>query len=92
MSDRSAIKWTNASWNPVAGCTKLSVGCDHCCADTRAPPHIWLGVSIEDATTPSLVFKRWGGWSSKSSGDLLDGQQWLAYPPFGYAKFSTASH
>ncbi len=30
MSDHSAIEWTNASWNPVTGCSKLSAGCDHC--------------------------------------------------------------
>ena len=33
MSDHSAIEWTNASWNPVTGCTKLSAGCDHCYAE-----------------------------------------------------------
>ena len=33
MSDHSAIEWTNASWNPVTGCSKLSAGCDHCYAE-----------------------------------------------------------
>ena len=33
MSDNSAIEWTNASWNPVTGCTKLSAGCNHCYAE-----------------------------------------------------------
>ena len=33
MSDNSAIEWTNASWNPVTGCTRLSAGCDHCYAE-----------------------------------------------------------
>jgi protein gp37 len=32
MSDRSAIQWTDATWNPVTGCTELSPGCDHCYA------------------------------------------------------------
>ena len=36
MSDHSAIEWTNASWNPVTGCTKLSAGCDHCYAERFA--------------------------------------------------------
>lgn len=30
MSDGTAIQWTDASWNPVTGCTKVSPGCAHC--------------------------------------------------------------
>ena len=33
MSRKSAIEWTNATWNPVTGCTKVSAGCDHCYAE-----------------------------------------------------------
>ncbi len=36
MSDKSAIEWTDASWNPVTGCTQVSPGCDHCYALTFA--------------------------------------------------------
>ncbi len=36
MSDRSAIEWTDATWNPVRGCTKISPGCVHCYAETFA--------------------------------------------------------
>jgi protein gp37 len=36
MSDRSTIQWTDATWNPVTGCTELSPGCDHCYARTFA--------------------------------------------------------
>ena len=36
MSDRSAIEWTDATWNPVRGCTKVSSGCQHCYAETFA--------------------------------------------------------
>ncbi len=36
MSDKSAIEWTDATWNPVTGCTQLSPGCDHCYALTFA--------------------------------------------------------
>ena len=32
MSDRSAIEWTEATWNPVTGCTEVSPGCAHCYA------------------------------------------------------------
>jgi protein gp37 len=36
MSDRSAIEWTDSTWNPVRGCTKVSPGCKHCYAETFA--------------------------------------------------------
>jgi protein gp37 len=32
MAENSAIEWTDATWNPVTGCTKISAGCDHCYA------------------------------------------------------------
>ena len=32
MADESGIEWTDATWNPVTGCTQLSPGCDHCYA------------------------------------------------------------
>ena len=33
MSDRSKIEWTEATWNAITGCTKVSPGCDHCYAE-----------------------------------------------------------
>jgi protein gp37 len=36
MSLNSAIEWTDATWNPVRGCTKISPGCKHCYAETFA--------------------------------------------------------
>jgi protein gp37 len=36
MADRSAIEWTEATWNPVTGCDKVSPGCAHCYAQTFA--------------------------------------------------------
>lgn len=36
MADNSAIEWTEATWNPLTGCTKVSPGCDHCYAETFA--------------------------------------------------------
>lgn len=36
MSDNSKIEWTDATWNPVTGCTKVSEGCHHCYALTFA--------------------------------------------------------
>ena len=36
MADKSSIEWTEATWNPVTGCTKVSPGCAHCYAETFA--------------------------------------------------------
>lgn len=36
MSQKSAIEWTEATWNPVRGCVKVSPGCAHCYAETFA--------------------------------------------------------
>ena len=36
MSSQSTIEWTDATWNPVRGCTKISPGCKHCYAEVFA--------------------------------------------------------
>src|SRR5690242_21444244 len=36
MGDGSAIEWTDATWNPVTGCTKISPGCKNCYAQWMA--------------------------------------------------------
>lgn len=42
MSDNSTIEWTDATWNPVRGCVKISPGCKHCYAETFAER--WRGI------------------------------------------------
>lgn len=43
MADKSAIEWTEATWNPTIGCTKISPGCDRCYAEriTRRFPQTY---------------------------------------------------
>jgi protein gp37 len=36
MADRSTIEWTDATWNPIRGCTKISPGCANCYAERFA--------------------------------------------------------
>jgi protein gp37 len=59
----TGIEWTNETWNPMTGCTKISTGCDHCYAHTVAsrktreiylshPPIKQDQVSISDPFAP----------------------------------------
>ena len=36
MTTTSRIEWTEQTWNPTVGCTKVSPGCKHCYAETMA--------------------------------------------------------
>ena len=43
MAQKSAIEWTDATWNPVTGCTKVGPGCDNCYAERFAER--WRGTT-----------------------------------------------
>jgi protein gp37 len=45
MVNRSAIEWTEVTWNPVTGCDRVSAGCDHCYALTLAKRLKAMGVA-----------------------------------------------
>lgn len=47
MADRTRIEWTDATWNPVTGCTRISEGCRHCYID-RTPPFRMNGRFFRD--------------------------------------------
>lgn len=61
MSGTTGIEWTDATWNPVTGCTKVSAGCDHCYAETFAER--WRG-------TPGHYFEK--GFDVQLRPDKLD--------------------
>ena len=44
MTTKSRIEWTESTWNPVVGCTKLSAGCKHCYAEVMAKRLQAIGV------------------------------------------------
>lgn len=57
MGDGTKIEWTDATWNPLVGCSKASAGCDNCYAIRVAhrgmsPQHRGLTVVPEGTTTP----------------------------------------
>jgi protein gp37 len=56
MSSNSSIEWTDATWNPVRGCTKISPGCKHCYAETFAERFRGVkGHPYEQGFDPRLV-------------------------------------
>lgn len=61
MSDKTGIEWTDATWNPVTGCTEVTPGCDHCYAKTFAER--WRG-------TPGHYFEN--GFDVQLRPDKLD--------------------
>ena len=48
MGERTTIEWTDATWNPVTGCTKVSAGCDNCYA------HHLAHIRLKDVYTRQL--------------------------------------
>src|SRR5437868_1529562 len=56
MSANSAIEWTDATWNPVRGCVKISPGCTHCYASVFAERFRGVpGHPYEQGFDPRLV-------------------------------------
>ena len=48
MSSKSSIEWTERTWNPTVGCTKISAGCSHCYAEVMAKRLQAMGVKGYD--------------------------------------------
>jgi len=76
MADKSAIEWTEATWNPTTGCDRVSPGCDHCYALTLSkrlkamgspkyqhdgdPKTSWPGFKLTLHPDSLDVPRRWG--------------------------------
>ena len=59
MSQNSSIEWTEQTWNPTTGCTKISPGCQNCYAETMARRLKAMGVKgYENGFTLTLQPKR----------------------------------
>jgi protein gp37 len=59
MSTQSKIEWTERTWNPTVGCTKISQGCKHCYAETMALRLKAIGVrGYEDGFGLTLIPER----------------------------------
>lgn len=59
MADRSAIEWTDATWNPLRGCSRVSAGCQHCYAERVAARFSGPGMPYEGLIHPTT--RGWNG-------------------------------
>jgi protein gp37 len=59
MGDKSKIQWTEATWNPVVGCTRVSAGCQHCYAERVA--HRGMAPQHRGLTVVGEKGPRWNG-------------------------------
>lgn len=74
MGDRSAIEWTDATWNPVRGCSRVSEGCRNCYAERQAirVPSYRLNALV--TSTPSGP--RWTGRVALTAGHMRTPLTW----------------
>ena len=61
MADKSAIEWTEASWNPIGGCSVISPGCQRCYAMRLAGGRLRSSPKYRGLTEPSKVGPVWNG-------------------------------
>jgi protein gp37 len=73
MSDRSAIEWTDATWNPVTGCSVVSPGCTNCYAMKLAGTRLQHHPSRAGLTTNTKTGPVW-------TGDVRFNKEWLEQP------------
>jgi protein gp37 len=61
MAATSSIEWTETTWNPVRGCTRISPGCESCYAERMAHRFSGPGMPYEGLTRASRTGPRWTG-------------------------------
>ena len=89
MAQGSGIEWTEATWNPVTGCTKISPGCKHCYAERMArrlramgQPNYARGFRLTLQPQMLELPLRWKKPQTifvNSMSDLFHDDVWLAY-------------
>ena len=73
MSDKTKIEWTDATWNPITGCSVVSAGCKHCYAMKLAGTRLQHHPSRAGLTQPSAAGPVW-------TGEVRFNEQWLRQP------------
>jgi protein gp37 len=61
MSSSTGIEWTDSTWNPVRGCSRVSAGCQNCYAERQAIRHAGPGGAYEGLVTKANGHPVWTG-------------------------------
>jgi protein gp37 len=73
MAEHSTIEWTDATWNPITGCTVLSPGCTNCYAMKEAGGRLRSHPSRKGLTRPSKAGPVW-------TGEVRFNEDWIDQP------------
>jgi protein gp37 len=73
MGDRTNISWSDATWNPIRGCSRVSMGCVHCYAETIAARFSKPGQAYDGLTDKN---GRWNGQIMVVEKHMLDPIRW----------------
>lgn len=76
MSDKSTIEWTDATWNPVRGCSRVSEGCRNCYAERVAARFSGPGLPYQGFAELTPGGPRWTGRVELVPGKLAEPLSW----------------
>ena len=81
MAETSGIAWTDSTFNPWIGCTKVGPGCDHCYAEALDKRHRWKGAThwgpgVERMRTAPSNWKKPLAWDAKAK---ASGKPWRVF-------------
>jgi len=74
MAENSKIEWTDATWQPITGCTLVSEGCKHCYAATLAAGR------LQHHPSRAGLARRNAAGEAKFTGEVRFNEQWLDQP------------
>lgn len=77
MADITAIAWTDSTFNPWWGCTKVAPGCDNCYAAAAWAERVIAQSRDQGA---SVFFKQWGGRRADKGGCAIGGVEFKEFP------------
>ena len=76
MGAKTGIEWTDATWNPIRGCSRVSEGCRNCYAETIAARFSGPGLAYEGLAVMQNGHPHWTGKIEFVDEHLLDPLSW----------------